>query len=357
MFKKISILFLILSLTLNIFACGSVSEKADENTLYVYNWGLYIDDETIADFEKETGIKVVYDMFDTNEEMFTIVESGSKVYDVLCPTDYMIEKMISKNMLYEFDITKLENYKSLDKRVLDIMKSFDKNNTYAVPYVYATIGLIYNKTILDEKNLPYPKTWADLWDEKYKGEILMQDALRDLLMVGLKKNHFSMNTLNKNEIDIATNDLIKQKPLVNAYVIDQVRDKMVLGEGSVAVTYSGEVEYISSENKNNEYVYILPEEGVNLTLDCWVIPSNAKRKDLAIKWIDFMTRPNIAYKNYLYMHYGIPNLDTIKTLPKEEREAEYIFPDLSDVSKYELYKDLGEEGERMYEDAFKKIKS
>lgn len=353
-----NIILIIITLSL-LISCNKEVEEIDDNILYVYNWGLYIDETTITDFENETGIKVIYDTFDTNEEMFAVVNSKSRVYDVLCPTDYMIEKMIKKNLLYSFDITKLNNYKSLDKNILNIMSTFDKNNEYAVPYVHSTIGIIYNKTILNKKNLPYPTKWADLFDEKYKSEILMQDAMRDLLMVGLKKNNFSMNTLNKNELEIAKNDLIAQKPLVNAYVIDQVRDKMILGEGSVGVTYSGEVEYIRSETKDTEfeYEYILPKEGVNLTLDCWVIPKNATHKMNAIKWIDFMTRPDIAYKNFIYMTYGIPNVDTIKMLDKNYTDNKAIFPDLSDISKYEIYKDLGDKGEELYNDAFKKIKS
>ena len=221
-------------------------------------------------------VKVVYDTYDTNEEMFAVINSGGRVYDVLCPTDYMIEKMINQNLLYSYDLTTLKNYENIDKRIFKIIQSFDKNNTYVIPYVHSTLGLIYNKTILDEKNLPYPKSWGDLWYEGYKKEIFMQDAMRDLLMVGLKKNNFSMNTTNQNELDIATADLIKQKPLVNAYMIDTLRDKMVSGEGAISVMYSGEVEYIITEGKKYEYEYILPTEGVNFTIDAWVIPQNSQ---------------------------------------------------------------------------------
>lgn len=333
-------------------------EKKD--ILYVYNWGLYIDERTISMFEDEYDVKVIYDTFDTNEEMLPIIESNARVYDVICPTDYMIEKMISKNLIAKIDYkNKLNSFKYLDKQILNLMKTFDSDNEYSIPYVYSTIGIIYNKTLLDEKNLPYPNSWSDLWKDYYRGEILMQEAKRDLLMVGLKKNNFSMNTIDKQEIDIATDDLIKQKPLVQAYVIDQVRDKMINGEAAIAVTYSGEVEYIKKETENTDFIfeYVLPKEGVNLTIDAWVIPENSANKDLAIKWIDFMSRPDIAYINFEYMTYGIPNLETMNTMiDKKLLNDEAVFPNIKDIYKYEMYKDLGE-FESFYTEAWKKILS
>ena len=357
MTKTIVTITLIFSILL--FSCDKQLINIDEKqTLYVYNWGLYIDEECIDLFEKKYDVNVVYDMFDTNEEMYAVVERGARIYDVICPTDYMIEKMIRKNMLQSFDFTELENYKYVDQKVLEIMKSFDKNSSYAVPYVYSTIGIITNDTMLDEKKLPRPTKWADLFDEKYKQEILMQDAMRDLMMVGLKKNYFSMNTLDKSEIDIAIEDLIKQKALVQSYVIDQVRDKMIAGEAAVGVTYSGEVMYIKNETKNTnyKYTYVLPEEGTNLTIDAWVIPKNAKNVELAKKWIDFMCEPEIALRNFNVMTYGLPNTAAMEMIDEELLHDEAVFPDLSDVSKYELYKDLGEY-EEVYNKAFNKVKS
>ena len=359
--KKIILSIMIVSVLIGTSCTKNIS--GEKQKLYVYNWGIYIDKNVIPLFEQRYNCEVVYDEFDTNEEMYAVVSQNARVYDVLCPTDYMIEKMMNKGMLYSYDITKLPNYENIDKRILKIISSFDKDNSYVVPYVHSTLGMIYNKTELDKHNLPYPKKWADMWNEQYKGELLMQDAMRDLLMVGLKKNNFSINSKNQQEIDKATEDLIAQKPLVAAYLIDDLRDKMVGGNGYIAVMYSGEVEYISTEGKNNgyEYEYILPEEGVNFTIDAWVIPKNAQNKDLAKKWIDFMLDPNIAWMNYDYMHYGIANLKTIELIQArdgiEAIRNEAIFPNLDDIDKYELYKDLGEEYEEIYNEAFKKIKS
>ena len=330
------------------------------NTLYVYNWGLYIDKSVIGKFEEKYNCKVVYDEFDTNEEMFTVVSLGARSYDVLCPTDYMIEKMIKLGMLHEYDITQLTNYKNIDSKILKIISSFDKNNSYVVPYVHSTLGMIYNKTYLDSKGLPYPKKWADLWNEDYRGELLMQDAMRDLLMVGLKKNNYSINTKKQEELDKATDDLIAQKHLVNAYMIDDLRDKMAAGNGSIAVMYSGEVEYIKENGSRYEYEYILPEEGVNFTIDAWVIPKNSTNKELAKKWIDFMLEPEIALLNFDEMHYGIANTTTINLIKERDGEDilndEAVFPNLDDIDKYELYKDLGG-FEEYYNDCYKKIKS
>ena len=357
MMKKITLTLELLIISF-LFSC--TNKISNKEKLYVYNWGLYLDKSVINLFEDKYDCEVIYDEFDTNEEMFAVVSNEGRIYDVLCPTDYMIEKMINKNLLYQYDLTTLSNYENIDKRILKIISSFDKDNNYVVPYVHSTLGLIYNITHLDSLNLPYPTKWADLWNEQYKGEILMQDAMRDLLMVGLKKNNFSLNSKNKNEIDIATEDLIKQKPLVNAYMIDDLRDKMVSNNGSIAVMYSGEVEYIKTEGSQYEYKYILPTEGVNFTIDAWVIPKNAKNKDLAKKWINFMLDENIALLNFDYMHYGIANTKTIELIKNRDGDAilkdEAIFPNLDDIDKYELYKDLGDY-EEVYNDAFKKIKS
>ena len=360
MIKKIIVLFMIITIIL-ISSCRI--EDIEKEKLYVYNWGLYLDKDIIPLFEQKYNCEVVYDEFDTNEEMFAVISSNARSYDVLCPTDYMIEKMINRDLLYSYDIKQLSNYNNIDKRMLKIISSFDKNNTYVVPYVHSTLGLIYNKTELDNKNLPYPKKWEDMWFEGYKGELLMQDAMRDLLMVGLKKNNYSLNSKNITEIEKATEDLIIQKPLVAAYMIDDLREKMVGGNGTIAVMYSGEVEYIKEEGKNNgyEYEYILPAEGVNFTIDAWVIPKNSQNKELAKKWIDFMLDENIALMNYDYMHYGIANTKTIELIKErdgiEVLQDEAIFPNLDDIDKYELYKDLGEEYEEIYNEAFKKIKS
>ena len=286
-------------------------EEGGSDELYVYNWGEYIDEDVIAQFEEETGIRVIYDLFETNEEMYPIIESGAIAYDVVCPSDYMIQRMLENDLLAEIDFSHVPNVSQIDPAYMDMSKAFDPDNRYSVPYCWGTVGILYNTKRLEELGVEPPTKWADLWDERLSGEILMQDSVRDAFMVALKKNGFSMNSTDEGELQQAKEDLISQKPLVQAYVIDQVRDKMIGGEAAVGVIYSGEMLYVQGEVENlgldYELEYVLPEEGTNLWLDSWVIPKNSKNKENAEKWIDFLCRPEIAKLNFEYITYPTPN--------------------------------------------------
>ena len=226
--------------------CGKSADKAGSaGEVYVYNWGEYIDEDVKAEFEEETGIKVIYDMFETNEEMYPVIEAGGVKYDAVCPSDYMIQKMIENQMLAEINFDNIPNIKEIDPKYMDMSKSFDPDNKYSVPYCWGTVGILYNTSMVAPEDAP--TKWSDLWDEKFKDNILMQDSVRDAFMVALKSLGYSMNTTNEAEIAEARDLLIKQKPLVQAYVIDQVRDKMIGGEAAMGVIYSGEMLYIQQE--------------------------------------------------------------------------------------------------------------
>ena len=277
--------------------CGKSAEKAGgAGEVYVYNWGEYIDEDVIAQFKEETGIDVIYDMFETNEEMYPVIEAGGVKYDAVCPSDYMIQKMIENNMLAEINFDNVPNIKEIDSKYMDMSRSFDPDNKYSVPYCWGTVGILYNTSMVAPEDAP--TKWSDLWDEKFKDNILMQDSVRDAFMVALKSLGYSMNTTNEAEIAEARDLLIKQKPLVQAYVIDQVRDKMIGGEAAMGVIYSGEMLYIQQEvadlGLDYSLEYVIPEEGTNLWLDSWVIPANAPNKENAEKWINFLCRPDIA---------------------------------------------------------------
>ena len=266
---------------------GGATGSAGE--LYVYNWGEYIDESVIEDFQKETGIKVVYDMFETNEEMYPILEAGGVVYDVVCPSDYMIEKMIQNDMLAEIDFNNVPNIKNIDPKYMEVAKSFDPENKYAAPYTWGTVGILYNTSMIDDEIT----SWGDLWNPKYQGNILMQDSVRDAFMVGEKLLGYSINTTDKAELEKVKEKLIEQKPLVQAYVVDQVRDKMIGGEAAIGVIYSGEMLYVQNEvaksGEDFELKYVIPKEGTNVWMDAWVIPKNAKNKENAEKWIDHIS--------------------------------------------------------------------
>ena len=373
--RKIAIvlsLFCICLISVFFIACGRAKdvtntaeqgEQADaqgDNVVMVYNAGEYIDPEVPKLFEEETGIKVIYDTFETNEEMYPVIQAGGVVYDAVCPSDYMIEKMMQNHLLQEVDFNNVPNIKEIGKDYMKMCEQFDPGNKYVVPYTTGTVGILYNKKMLDELGVPYPTKWADLWNPKLKGEILMQDSVRDAFMVALKKEGHSMNTVSDAELDEALQDLIKQKPLVQAYVVDQVRDKMIGEEAAVGVIYSGETLYVQGalEGTDVEIDYAIPEEGTNVWFDGWVIPWNAKHKENAEKWMNFLCRPDIAAKNFEYITYPTPNVGALALLDKSYTENKAVFPDMKEVlKKGEVYTYLGEENEAKYNNRWKILKA
>lgn len=340
---------------------GSSSATAESNELYVYNWGEYIDEEVITQFEEETGIRVVYDLFETNEEMYPVIEAGAVTYDAVCPSDYMIQRMRENDLLAEINFDNVPNLSQIDETYLTMSQAFDPENKYSVPYCWGTVGILYNTRRLEELGVEPPSKWEDLWDERLSGEILMQDSVRDAFMVALKKDGFSMNTTDQVQLEQAKQDLIEQKPLVQAYVIDQVRDKMIGGEAAVGVIYSGEMLYIQEEVENlgldYNLEYVLPREGTNLWIDSWVIPKNAKNKENAEKWIDFLCRPEIAKANFEYITYPTPNKGAFALLDEEVQNNKSVFPDIDSLENCEVFEYLGDEADTVYNNLWKEVKS
>ena len=350
------------ALTLGLSGCGaSASGGSDDNSLYVYNWGEYIDESVIDQFEEETGISVVYDVFETNEEMYPVIEAGAVKYDVVCPSDYMIQKMQENGLLAEINFDNIPNYSQIGQEYRDMSEAFDPGNKYSVPYCWGTMGILYNTKRLEELGVPAPTKWADLWDERLSGEILMQNSVRDTFTAALKMLGYSLNSTNEEELAQARDLLIEQKPLVQAYVIDQVRDKMIGGEAAVAMIYSGEMLYIqdSVAEQGLDYTleYIIPEEGTNYWLDSWVIPANAEHKENAEKWIDFLCRPDIAKKNFDYITYPTPNTGAYEMLDDDLKNNTALFPDLSKLTNCETIKYLGDDVDAIYNDMWKEIKA
>ena len=350
--KKVLAVMLISVLGTTILsACGG-SSGGENGVVYVYNWGEYIDPETIEMFEEETGIKVVYDEYETNEIMYPKVEAGAVNYDVVCPSDYMIQKMIDNDLLQEINWANIPNASNIGEQYYVQSEEFDPGNKYSVPYCWGTVGILYNKTMVDEPI----DSWTVLWDEKYENNILMQDSVRDAFMVALKVNGHSMNSMDEAELQAAKDLLIEQKPLVQAYVVDQVRDKMIGGEAAIGVIYSGEAIYTQRENPDLEYV--IPKEGTNVWIDSWCILKDAENVENAEKFIDFMCRPDIALMNFEYITYSTPN-DAARELIEDDdiRNSTIAFPDLSQYENLETFSYLGEEGDEMYNNLWKEIKS
>ena len=349
--NKVWAFLLITIIILSICGCGA--GESNDNVVIVYNWGEYIDPDMLEQFEAETGIRVIYDEFETNETMYPKVEAGAAEYYVVCPSDYMISKMIQNDLLMELNFDHIPNAKNnIGMQYWQQSEGFDPENKYSVPYCWGTVGILYNRTMVDE-----PITsWAQLWDEKYRDEILMQDSVRDAFMVAEKLYGYSMNTLDAQELLTVKNALIEQKPLVQAYVIDQVRDKMIGNEAAIGVIYSGEAIYTQYENSDLEYV--IPAEGTNVWIDSWVILKNAPHQENAEKFIDFMCRGDVALKNFEYITYSTPN-DAAKALIEDEeiKNSPIAFPDLSQYNALETYTYLGEEGDTLYNELWKEIKS
>lgn len=324
--RKISLLLALIIVSLSILtACG---EK--KPTLNVYNWGDYIDKDVLREFEEEFDVKVRYDDFATNEDLYVKVKQGGSSYDVIFPSDYMIERMIKEDLLVKLDKYNIPNMENIDGRFID--PDYDPNNEYSVPYMWGTVGIIYNKTMVDP-----PSKWADLWDEKYKGEIIMLKSQRDTLAVALKKLGYSMNTRDLKELEEAKEELIKQKPLVYSYLGDEIKDAIVQENAGIGVVWSGDAVAMIRNNPNLEYV--IPEEGTNLWFDAMVIPKGSENKELAEKFIDFMLRPEISAKNADYIGYSTPIAKARELLPEDIKNSLVAYPRDDMIEDVEIFKD------------------
>lgn len=352
--KKITSLCLISTLLTTSFGlsgCSKAKTAYANGVVNVYNWGEYIDEEVIELFEETYQIKVNYNTFNDNEIMYSKVSSGTGDYDVVCPSDYMIQKMIRQDLLQELDYERIPNIKHIDSAYLEAAETFDPGNRFAVPYCWGTIGILYNRTMVDE-----PITsWSTLFDERYRDNILMIDSVRDAFAIALISLGYDINTTNKAEIEEATALLHAQYPLVYAYVIDQVRDKMIGNEAAIGVIYSGEALYTQSQNPNLEYV--VPEEGSNVWIDGWVMLKNAKNKENAELWINFMCDPEIALKNFEYITYSTPNKTAKDMIEDEELKNNIVaFPGNDILDRCTAYTHLGSEMDEYYIDQWNKVK-
>lgn len=341
--KKILSILLSLVMIFSLVSC----KKDIKDVVYVYNWGEYIDESLLRDFEKETGIKVVYEVFEQNEDMYMKLKNGGSNYDVVVPSDYMIERMISENMLEEIDREKIPNFKNITEDFLN--EDYDPEGKYSIPYLWGTVGIVYNSKLIDEK----VDSWNILWDEKYKDEIIMMNSTRDSIGVALIKNNYSMNSRNIDELNKAKEDLIKQKPLVFAYLVDETKSQMVNGEAKLAVMYSGDALTAMEENENLRYV--VPKEGSNLWFDSMCIPKGAKNKENAEKFIDYILRPEVSVAIGEYVGYSLPNKEGVKLLPEDMQNDEVAYPNLKELPKMEVFKDP-KDINSVYDDIWAEVK-
>ena len=326
---------------------GCVGNKSNSNkVINVFNCGDYIDEELITKFEEETGYKVEYSTYDTNEIMYSKIKSGSNKYDLVFPSDYMIEKMINEGMAEKINFDNIPNYKYIDEKFKNL--SYDPNNEYSVHYMWGTIGIIYNPEIVKEE----VKSWDILWDKKYDKEIIMFNSVRDTMAIALSKLGYSMNSTNPEEIKQAADILIEQKPIVKAWFVDQVKDAMINDEAALATVWSGDANYIISENPKLEYV--VPEEGSNKWFDAMVIPKDAPNKEGAEAFINFLTDPENSLQNVDYIQYYTPNWKTYEMLDDEVKES---YPTDETLDNCEVFKDLDRDSLKIYDDEWIRIGS
>ena len=293
--------------------------KYEGQTLRVYNWGEYTGENVISQFEKATGAKVVMDNFDSNEQMY-IKLANNESYDVVVPSDYMIQRMIKEDMLQKLDQDKLDCLDLIDDGVKNL--EYDRGNQYSVPYFWGTVGIVYDKTKVDIKDLQREE-FNVFRDEKYRGETYLYDSERDSFMMALKALGYSMNTTDEGELNKAYNWLLDSiKKTDPEIVTDEIIDNMAQGRKALALMYSGDATYVMSENENMGYY--MPKSGTNIWSDAMVIPKNAKNPELAHEFINFITSYEIAMDNSTYVGYTSPNLEVVNELKGEGGDFEGI---------------------------------
>lgn len=290
----------------------------------VFNWGEYISDgsddslDVNRAFEELTGIKVNYSTFATNEELYSKLKGGGALYDVIIPSDYMIARMIGEDMLEELDFGELPAFANIDEQYLNPL--YDPENRYSVPYTAGTVGIIYNSATVEEP----VDSWDVLWDERYTGDILMFSNSRDAFGITQKLLGYSLNTTNPDELHAVAEKLKRQKPLVQAYVMDEIFDKMISGEAAIAPYYAGD--FLTMSEVNEELRFSIPREGTNLFVDAICIPKGASHREAAQMYINFMCEPSVAADNISYIGYSSPNSAALELLDPEIRENEVSYP-------------------------------
>jgi len=341
--KKIFCVFLLLVM-LPTFAMA-------EAVVNVFNWEDYIDPAVIDIFQKETGIKVNYMNFTTNEDMIVQVEANPGAFDVCFPSDYIVERMIAKGMLAEINFDNVPNAQYTLDNLLN--PAYDPSNAYSVPYMWGTVGILYNTNKVTEP----VESWSIMWDTKYMNDVFMMDSIRDSMGITLKYLGFSMNTKEIPALMAAKQKLIEQKQsgVVKAYQVDETKDKMVAGEGALALMWSGDAQY--AIDLNADLAFAVPKEGSNVWVDPMVIPKDARNKENAEIFINFLCRPDIAQMNCDYIRYSSPNSGAIELMGEEYTSNSVMNPSEDVVARCEFFNDIEENFLSIYEALWMEVKN
>ena len=343
--RKIIILTIAAAFTAGLLcACSSSAQQDYEGAvLNVINYEEYLDPELITKFSKETGIVINYDTAETPEDIYDKCNSGSREYDLICTSDYMIRQLIDEGKARELDYRSMPNYKNIDPKFSKLSEGFDPGNKYSLPYFWGTVGILY-----DTSKVKSPvDSWGILFNGDYKGQIIMQDSMRDSFMVALKYLGYSLNTTDTGEITEAADLLKKQKDDVKDYLVDEARDEVARGDAAMAVVYSGEA-YLGNLYNHN-LAYVVPKEGSNLWIDSWMVTKSCEHPEAAWKFLDFLCREDVAFDNFEYIYYSTPNRAVVKSMDKEHRDnPAIVLPDEA-LSGCEIYDSLDEKTTELYE--------
>lgn len=319
------------------------------NTIYFYNWGDYIDPDILAQFEEETGYRVVYETFDSNEAMMTKVAQGGTPYDLIVPSEYTIEMMRDEGLLMPLDHSKIVGLENLDPRFMD--QAFDPGNEYSIPYFWGTLGIIYDTRKYSPEDVAQ---WRNLWEPKFKNDILIYDGARESLGIGLLANGHSLNTKDDAILHKVARDLTGFMANVKGILADEIKMYLVQEEVGVGITFSGEAAMALEENEN--LAYHLPAEGSNIWFDNLAIPASAQNPEGAYALINYLLEPEIAAQNADYIWYSSPNQAAYDLIDPEAREDEMLYPDDEEIARLEAFQDLGQETTILYNDLFLELK-
>lgn len=317
-------------------------------TLTIYNWGDYIDPDLITQFEEKTGIKVIYQTFDSNEAMMTKIAQGGATFDIAVPSDYAISRMKEEGLLLPVDHEKLPNLEHIDPIFMDHL--FDPGNAYSIPYFWGTVGIIYHPDRVEKA----PESWNDLWDESLKNSILLLDSAREVIGMGLNSLGYSLNETDEARLQEAKRKLELLTPNVKAIVGDEIKLLMAGEEAAVGLVWSGDAAEIIWENEALEYV--IPEEGSNIWFDNMVIPRTARNVEGAHQFINFMLDPEVAAQNAEYIGYSTPNMTALELLPEDISGDERFYPDPEVTEHLEVYENLGKHMLAHYNELFLEFK-
>ena len=325
--KRVFSLFCVLVIALSLLPLQSYA--AETVTINVYNWGQYIADGTdgyidvIGEFEKAyPNIKVNYMTFDSNESMYTKLVAGGSSFDIIIPSDYMVEKLISEDRLEPLNFENIPNFRYIDEQFRD--PKYDPGSIYSVPYTWGSVGIIYNSAYVSEEDVA-DRSWNLLWNEKYAGKILMFDNPRDAFAIAELSLGYSLNTDDTDELEAAAEKLRRQKPLVQGYVMDQVFQKMQREEAWIAPYYAGDFFVMKEENENLEFYH--PKEGFNIFVDAVCIPKGSPHKEEAEIFINFLLEPEICAGNLEYIGYSSPETASLEFMDPEVVNDPITYPD------------------------------